>query len=130
MKPNQRRWYNSWLRQLGRADAAPQPGQTGPHDARQPDHGPGGPAASPEGRHRTNPSRQPTTPTPGQSRVPMPDMETALKEAMQIDGAVAVALVDYSSELALGTKGGGADFDIAVAAAGNTDVVRAKLRAL
>ena len=60
----------------------------------------------------------------------MPDMETALKEAMQIDGAVAVALVDYASGLALGTKGGSADFDIAVAAAGNTDVVRAKLRAL
>jgi hypothetical protein len=60
----------------------------------------------------------------------MPDMETALKEAKQLDGAVAVALVDYSSGLALGTKGGSADFDIAVAAAGNTDMVRAKLRAL
>jgi hypothetical protein len=60
----------------------------------------------------------------------MADMETALKEAMQIEGAVAVALVDYSSGLALGTKGGGHDFDISVAAAGNTEVVRAKLRAL
>ena len=60
----------------------------------------------------------------------MPDMETALKEAMQIDGAIAVALVDYSSGLALGTKGGSHEFDISVVAAANTEVVRAKLRAL
>jgi hypothetical protein len=60
----------------------------------------------------------------------MADMDSALKDAMQIDGAIAVALVDYSSGMALGTLGGGHDIDIAVAAAGNTEVVRAKMRTL
>jgi hypothetical protein len=60
----------------------------------------------------------------------MADMDTALKEAMQIDGAVAVAVVDYASGMALGTLGGGHEFDIGVAAAGNTEVVRAKIRTL
>jgi hypothetical protein len=57
-------------------------------------------------------------------------MDIALKDAMQIDGALGVALVDYTSGMALGTAGGGRDFDMSVAAAGNTDVVRAKLRTI
>lgn len=60
----------------------------------------------------------------------MADMDTALKQAMQIDGAIGVALVDYTSGMALGTVGGGKELDLTVAAAGNTDVVRAKLRAM
>jgi hypothetical protein len=60
----------------------------------------------------------------------MPDMDIALKDAMQIDGALGVALVDYSSGMALGTAGGDRDFDMNVAAAGNTDVVRAKMRTI
>jgi len=60
----------------------------------------------------------------------MPDMDTALKEIMDIDGAVGVALVDHTSGMALGTAGGGKELDLTVAAAGNTDVVRAKLRAM
>lgn len=60
----------------------------------------------------------------------MADMDSALKDAMQIDGAIAVALVDYSSGMALGHLGGGHELDIAVAAAGNTEVVRAKIRTL
>ena len=60
----------------------------------------------------------------------MTDMETALKEIMDIDGAVGVALVDHTSGMALGTAGGGKDLDLTVAAAGNTDVVRAKLRTM
>lgn len=60
----------------------------------------------------------------------MPEMDIALKDAMQIDGALGVALVDYTSGMALGTAGGGRDFDMSVAAAGNTDVVRAKLRTI
>jgi hypothetical protein len=60
----------------------------------------------------------------------MGDMDTALKEIMDIDGAIGVALVDHTSGMALGTQGGGKDLDLTVAAAGNTDVVRAKLRAM
>ena len=60
----------------------------------------------------------------------MKDMDVALKEAMQIDGAIGVALVDYASGMTLGTAGGNKEFDLTVAAAGNTDVFRAKLRAM
>ncbi|OII66333.1 MULTISPECIES: hypothetical protein [unclassified Streptomyces] len=61
----------------------------------------------------------------------MSNAETALKEAMTaIDGAVGAALVDYTSGMALGTVGGGKDLDLTVAAAGNTDVVRAKVRTM
>ena len=60
----------------------------------------------------------------------MADMDTAMKEAMQIDGAMGVALVDYTSGMALGTLGSTKELDLTVAAAGNTDVVRAKMRTL
>ncbi|WP_305783524.1 hypothetical protein [Symbioplanes lichenis] len=60
----------------------------------------------------------------------MPEMDVALKDAMQIDGAIGVALVDYTSGMALGIAGGTKEFDLSVAAAGNTDVVRSKLRAM
>lgn len=61
----------------------------------------------------------------------MAAVETALKDIMgSIEGTIGVALVDYNSGMALGTIGGGADLDLNVAAAGNTDVVRAKLRAM
>ena len=60
----------------------------------------------------------------------MSNMETALKEAMAIEGALGVAIVDYSSGLALGTLGTSKDLDLNVAAAGNTDVVRAKMRTM
>ena len=60
----------------------------------------------------------------------MANIETSLKEAMTIEGAIGVALVDYTSGMTLGTAGGSAELDLSVAAAGNTDVVRAKLRAM
>ena len=60
----------------------------------------------------------------------MPEMDVALKDTMQIDGALGAALVDHASGMALGTAGGGKNLDLTVAAAGNTDVVRAKLRAM
>ncbi|GAA1382013.1 MULTISPECIES: hypothetical protein [Kitasatospora] len=60
----------------------------------------------------------------------MANLETSLKEAMAIEGAIGVALVDYGSGMALGTLGDGGELDLNVAAAGNTDVVRAKMRAM
>jgi hypothetical protein len=60
----------------------------------------------------------------------MTNVETALKEAMTIEGAIGVALVDYSSGMALGTLGDGSELNLDVAAAGNTDVVRAKMRTM
>jgi hypothetical protein len=60
----------------------------------------------------------------------MPDMDVALKDAMQIDGALGAALVDYNSGMALGVVGGGKHLDLTVAAAGNSDVIRAKLRTM
>jgi hypothetical protein len=58
------------------------------------------------------------------------NLDVALKGAMNIDGSIAVALVDYTSGMTLGALGGGPEFDVTVAAAGNTDVVRAKLRTI
>ncbi len=60
----------------------------------------------------------------------MANIEAALKEAMTLEGAIGVALVDYTSGLTLGYLGGDGVMDMTVAAAGNTDVVRAKMRAL
>ncbi|MFB7056644.1 hypothetical protein [Streptomyces vinaceus] len=61
----------------------------------------------------------------------MANVETALKETLAtIDGAIGAALVDYGSGMALGTIGGGKDLDLGVAAAGNTDVVRSKVRTM
>ena len=56
------------------------------------------------------------------------NIETALKEAMAIEGATGAALVDWDSGMALGTLGGGKYLDLELAAAGNTEVVRAKMR--
>ena len=56
------------------------------------------------------------------------NIETALKEAMAIEGATGAALVDWESGMALGTLGGGKYLDLDLAAAGNTEVVRSKMR--
>jgi hypothetical protein len=58
------------------------------------------------------------------------NIEAALKEAITIDGAVGVCLVDWDSGMSLGSLGGGKYLDLGVAAAGNTEVVRAKMRTM
>ena len=60
----------------------------------------------------------------------MASMDISLKEMMAIDGSIGAAVVDYNSGMALGTVGGGKDLDLQVAAAGNTEVVKAKLRTM
>ncbi|MFD7688386.1 MULTISPECIES: roadblock/LC7 domain-containing protein [unclassified Streptomyces] len=61
----------------------------------------------------------------------MATVEVSLKDIMTaVEGSLGAAVVDYSSGMALGTLGGGKDLDLTVAAAGNTDVIRAKLRTM
>ncbi|WP_373280955.1 hypothetical protein [Nocardia higoensis] len=57
-------------------------------------------------------------------------MDVALKDMMVIDGAIGAAVIDYNSGMALGVLGGSKDLDLQLAAAGNTEVVRAKMRTL
>ena len=58
------------------------------------------------------------------------NIEAALKEAMNIDGAVGACIVDWESGMSLGQIGGGKYLDLDVAAAGNTEVIRAKMRTM
>ncbi|MCC5579740.1 MULTISPECIES: hypothetical protein [Microtetraspora] len=60
----------------------------------------------------------------------MANIDISLKEMMAVDGALGAVVVDYSSGMALGTHGGSKDLDLQVAAAGNTEVVKAKLRTM
>jgi hypothetical protein len=56
----------------------------------------------------------------------MADIEYVLSATANIKGAFAVAVVDYESGMTLGSRGGSAEFDLDVAAPGNSEVVRAK----
>lgn len=51
-----------------------------------------------------------------------------LDQLMQVEGAMCAALVDYNSGMLLESVGTGVDLDMA--AAGNTEVVRAKIRTM
>ena len=57
------------------------------------------------------------------------NVNETLEELASVDGFIAAALVDADSGMSLGTIGGGDKFDIDVAAATNTEVVKAKMRA-
>jgi len=58
----------------------------------------------------------------------MSNIQESLDSLVGVDGAMCAALVDSSSGMVLGTAGSGLDLD--VAAAGNTEVVRAKLNTI
>ncbi len=61
---------------------------------------------------------------------PAPNVQEALHEAMDIDGALGVALIDYASGLSLGTAGGSAHLNVELAAAGAADFIRAEGRVM
>ena len=58
----------------------------------------------------------------------MASIQDSLNAVMTIDGALAAALVDSTSGMLMGSAGGGLDLELA--AAGNTEVVRAKLKTM
>ncbi|WP_157251274.1 hypothetical protein [Nonomuraea typhae] len=60
----------------------------------------------------------------------MAGIDVSLKEMMTVDGAIGAAVVDYGSGMALGALGSSKDLDLQVAAAGNTEVVKAKMRTM
>ncbi len=60
----------------------------------------------------------------------MQNIDTSLREALSIPGTLGVAMGDWKSGLCLGSKGS-SDFSnesLETAVAGNTDVIRAKMR--
>ncbi len=75
---------------------------------------------------RTEESTTESTP----KEIPMADVKESLNAAMAIDGALGVALVDYTSGMCLGIAGGNPNLNMEVAAAGNTAVVRAKMKVM
>lgn len=60
----------------------------------------------------------------------MANVNETLAGAMDIEGARAAALADYESGMCLGALGGNANFNVEVAAAGNAEVVRSKLKVM
>jgi hypothetical protein len=58
----------------------------------------------------------------------MADIKQTLDELMTLDGALCAAVVDSASGMILGSTGAGIDME--VAAAGNTEVVRAKMKTM
>ena len=58
----------------------------------------------------------------------MTAIKDSLDQLMSLDGALACAVVDYGSGMLLGAVGSGVDMELA--AAGNTEVVRAKLKTM
>lgn len=58
----------------------------------------------------------------------MASIKQSMDELLMIDGALCCSLVDSSSGMVLGSAGSGVDMELA--AAGNTEVVRAKMKTM
>jgi hypothetical protein len=58
------------------------------------------------------------------------NIKEALARIMQVDGAVGACIVDSNSGMMLGAEGGAGTVNLEVAAAGNTEVVRAKRKTM
>lgn len=64
-----------------------------------------------------------------QEEYDMSALDDSITQLLAIEGATGAAIVDYSSGMAL-AQGGNPGFDLGVAAAGNSNVVSAKLRTM
>jgi hypothetical protein len=60
---------------------------------------------------------------------PMANLNNSLATIMALPGAIGVAIVDLESGMSLGHVGGGS-LNLEIAAAGNTEVMRAKMRTM
>ncbi|MFO0600700.1 MAG: hypothetical protein U0228_35655 [Myxococcaceae bacterium] len=60
----------------------------------------------------------------------MASPKEALPRLMEIDGCVGACIVDSNSGMMLAAQGGGGNINLEVAAAGNTEVVRAKRKTM
>ncbi len=60
----------------------------------------------------------------------MANVKDSLTAVMEIEGTVGAALADWKSGMCLGTIGGTPTYNLEIAAAGNTEVVRAKMKAM
>ncbi|MFT3926832.1 MAG: hypothetical protein QM778_30080 [Myxococcales bacterium] len=60
----------------------------------------------------------------------MANIKESLVRMMQLDGAVGCCIVDSNSGMMLGSHGGAGSINLEVAAAGNTEVVRAKRKTM
>lgn len=58
----------------------------------------------------------------------MANIDASLKELLGIDGALGASIVDYTSGMSLGAAGSGVDLELA--AAGNSQVVKAKIETM
>ena len=58
----------------------------------------------------------------------MANLNESLQDLMSLEGAMCAAVVDYNSGMMLGSIGTGVDLELA--AAGNTEVVRAKMKTM
>lgn len=81
------------------------------------------------------PSQFQTTVSPAPAPAPQEDpmainVQNNLERLRAIDGYIGAALVDSESGMTLGLDGGGAALNLEVAAAGNTEVVRSKRKAM
>lgn len=60
----------------------------------------------------------------------MATAKEALSKIMEIDGVIGASIVDSNSGMMLASSGGGGQLNLELAAAGNTEVVRAKRKTM
>src|SRR6185503_11831978 len=68
--------------------------------------------------------------THSQGRMPVSNIKESLGKIMRLDGAVGTCVVDSNSGMMLGSDSNNCPLNLEVAAAGNTEVVRAKRKTM